>query len=392
MQYNKSIRAKIGNWKVDEDGFLKIKAVILKQGVFDYLEKEFLPESGSNKIIPVFIPASEFTPEVLESGEGKQVIVDNHDWQTVENALDNKMHVGDIAGVLEVKGNKIYCNILVKDAETIDKIKNKNLVEVSAGYSADFIKKPGVYNENPYEYRQENIRFNHILLLPSGEGRCGSDVRVLNKKTDDERKDNKMSMKIRYRVGNSDRTKEFSNEDDARKAEEMAEEIRESKDVDVKNALEKFEEIKKEVETKNAELEEARAEIEAIKQQIEEALSPEAQEALADEILEQREAEEDIVEKEFEEEEREEVRNACKAMNRSARAAFLARKVLNKKGVATEGMSEDALHGSFVALAAAAKAKVANSRNNGVVVGAKAFNASARVSNRDAIKRMFGKK
>lgn len=103
MQYNKSIRAKIGNWKVDEDGFLKIKAVILKQGVFDYLEKEFLPESGSNKIIPVFIPASEFTPEALESGEGKQVIVDNHDWQTVENALDNKMHVGDIAGVLEVR-------------------------------------------------------------------------------------------------------------------------------------------------------------------------------------------------------------------------------------------------------------------------------------------------
>ena len=64
----KSAKVKIGNnFKVDEDGIALVKAVILKEGVFDYLESEFV-EGGKDEIVPVYIPLSEFTPEALKSG------------------------------------------------------------------------------------------------------------------------------------------------------------------------------------------------------------------------------------------------------------------------------------------------------------------------------------
>lgn len=391
MQTVGNVRIKIGNWKIDDDGFMKVRAVILKEGVFDYLESELSDTSDSDRIIKVFIPASAFNAEALTSGEGMHALEGEHDWLTIKDWKSKKV-IGNVAGNLEVKGNKIYCDVILTDADAIEKVKNKDLVEISAGYTCDFIKEAGEYNLTPYEYRQDNIIFNHIVFLPVGQGRCGHDVRVVNKKQE---REEKMSIKIRYRVGNSDRTKEFTNEDDARKAEEMTEEVRESKDIDVKNALEKFEEMKKEVETKNAELEEARKEIEAVKKQIEDALSPEAQEALADEIIEQRKAEDEIIDEEFEKEEKEDVKNACRAMNRAARALFLARKVLNKRGVNADDLSEEHLLGAFTAIAAEAHHKVANKKpqSGGVVIGAKAFNSvSASTSNREAIKRMFGKK
>lgn len=382
-----NIRAKIGNnYRIDDDGFMTIRACILKEGIFDYLEKEF-DKNGTNDIKSVYIPASEFTEKALKTGNGKFVIDGTeHDWRTIDNIDDGKT-VGSISGELSKKGNKIECDILIKDKDTIEKIKNKELIEVSAGYLADFIKEPGNYDGTPYDYRQSNIVFNHILLLPKGEGRCGSDVRVFNKKS--ERKEN-MSIKIRYRVGNVDKTKEFSNEDDARKAEEMVSDVEESKKIDVENAMNQFEEIKKEVEAKNAELDATRKELEEVKNKIDELLSPEAQDALADEVLEQREAEDAIVEEEIDDSEKEEVKNACKAMNRSARVQYLAKKVLNKRGVTADVMTEDQLVGAFMALASEAKAKRAGNKKAGTIVGAKTLNSAIKPFNK--LDRIYGKK
>ena len=143
-----------------------------------------------------------------------------------------------------------------------------------------------------------------------------------------------MSKTLKVKIGNTDKSVEFSNEDDATKAEELVEEVKTSSAKDVENALEEVKKLEEEVKTKNAELEEKKQVIEEFKQKLEEALSPETQEAMAEELAEQKVAEDEVIETEFEsDEEKEEVKNACKALNRKDRILFLAEKVLNKKAV-----------------------------------------------------------
>ena len=381
-----SEKVKIGNnFKVDADGIMLVKAVILKEGVFDYLESEFIEGGSQQKVVPVYIPLNEFTPEALKSGEGRDVIVGDHDWRTVENALKDGNTVGNISGTLELQDGKIVCELLIKDKETIDKILAKELVEISAGYTADFQQEDGSYNGTPYNYRQGNIVFNHVLLLPVGEGRCGSDVRVINKK----KGETKMSKTLRVQIGNIDKTVEFSNEDDAAKAETLVDEVKTSSAKDVENALEELKTLKEEVETKNAELEEKKKLIEEYKEKLEEALSPETQEAMAEELAEQKVAEDEVIEAEFEDEEKEEVKNECKALNRKQRLLHLASKVMNKKGFDCANLSEDRMIGAFQAIALEAHQKVQNKKANEkkFVPGVQAMNKQA--EQKTGVARMF---
>lgn len=385
-----SQRVKIGNnFKIDEDGLMTVKACILKEGVFPYLASEFI-EDGPNEQIPVYIPAAEFTPKALESGQGADVITgEQHEWRTVENSMKDGLTVGSIAGDLYTENGKIFCKLKIEDKKTIDEILAKKLVEISAGYRADFQRQDGIYNGQPYEYRQGNIIFNHVLLLPEGEGRCGPEVRVINKKHKGE---NKMVKTLRVKIGNVDKSVEFSSEDDAAKAEDLVEEVKKTSAVDVENAVEELKSLKEEVETKNAEIEEKEKLIEEYKEKLEEALSPEKQEELAEELAEQKVAEDEVIETEIEDEdEKEEVKNACKAMNRKDRILFLAERVLNKKGFDCEGMSDDRKIGAFQAIALEAHAKVKNKANSKTFVpGAKALNAkTSSTPGNSSVARMF---
>ena len=381
-----SEKVKIGNnFKIDEDGIMLVKAVILKEGVFDYLESEFVEGGSQQKIVPVYIPLNEFTPEALKSGEGRDVIVGDHDWRTVDNALKDGNTVGNISGTLSLQDGKIVCELLIKDKETIDKILAKELVEISAGYTADFQQEDGSYNGTPYNYRQGNIVFNHVLLLPVGEGRCGSDVRVINKK----KGETKMSKTLRVQIGNIDKTVEFSNEDDAAKAETLVEEVKTASAKDVENALEELKTLKEEVETKNAEIEEKTKLVEEYKQKLEEALSPEVQEEMAEELAEQKMAEEEVIDTEFEEDEKEEVKNECKALNRKQRILHLASKVMNKKGFDCANLSEDRMIGAFQAIALEAHQKVQNKKaaEKKFVPGVQAMNKQS--TQKSGVARMF---
>lgn len=368
-------KVKIGNnFNIDEDGIMTVNACILKAGVFPYLESEFI-EGASDQAVPVYIPGEEFTPAALESGEGRDVIIGDHIWRTAENSMHDGHTVGSIAGTLTCEDGKIFCKLRIDDAETVEKVKAKELVEISAGYRADFQQEDGTYEDKPYKYRQGNIVFNHVLLLPVGEGRCGSDVKVINKKKGVKQ----MSKTLRIKIGNVDKSVEFSNEDDAAKAEELVDEVKSTSAVDVENALEEVKALKEEVETKNAELEEKKQIIEEFKNKLEEALSPEKQEELAEELAEQKVAEDEVIEAEIDdEEEKEEVKNACKAMNRKDRIMYLTEMVLNKKGFDCSYMSEDRKIGAFQAIALEAHAKVQNKKNEKAFVpAAKALNAKA---------------
>lgn|SRR5574338_13828 len=69
-------------------------------------------------------------------------------------------------------------DLVINDATTLRRIDAGELVEISMGYDCEVELRSGVYDGQPYDAIQRNIRYNHIGLLPEGAGRAGSAVRL----------------------------------------------------------------------------------------------------------------------------------------------------------------------------------------------------------------------
>lgn len=182
MRY--SNRYKFQNWRIDSDGMLRVTARVLADGVFPYLKAESPDDAKENAegLVGQYIPVKEFTDEALQSLEGKPVIVEDHVWRTPENTTKDGLTVGSVAGTPRVEGGYVVTDLLITDKEAIEKIKSGDLVEISSAYDGDCYSKEGVYKGKPFGAVQTNLRFNHVLLLPEGAGRCGPNVRIVNHK------------------------------------------------------------------------------------------------------------------------------------------------------------------------------------------------------------------
>jgi hypothetical protein len=75
------------------------------------------------------------------------------------------------------EGQYLTAVVQIEDAGTIARIDSGELVELSAGYNVrEHSAEAGSYNGMRYDSVQRGIVYNHIALLPRGEGRAGSDV------------------------------------------------------------------------------------------------------------------------------------------------------------------------------------------------------------------------
>ncbi len=335
--------SKIHNWRIDTDGMLRVTARVLKEGVFPYLPEES-PQGAyvaSNGYVYQYIPASEFTEEALQSLEGKPVIIDSHEWRTAENAAKDGLTVGSVAGTPFVEDGYIVADFIVHDKDTVEAITNGTLVEVSSAYDGDCKVANGSFDNITYSAIQTNLRFNHVLLLPKGAGRCGETVGIVNKKSD---KSEKGTMKVIQRqIGNKRVDYRFSNEEDAEKANEMADDEKCFNAEALNEAMETVKNLKNEVEEKTNALNEALKVVEEQKAEIEKLLSSEMQEELAKEAAAQLESEDaildDAVENEvIEEDTKENIKNSFKNCKSFAERRKLV--VMNAAGFSESDISD----------------------------------------------------
>jgi hypothetical protein len=108
---------------------------------------------------------------VNESGRSVDVLPDNFD-EFVKGVL--------IEPRVERENDRVVGKIKVWDRDVIEKIKSRELRELSQGYRCVVIDTPGVYRGERYDGVQTDIIMNHIALVP--EGRAGSEVAVMNSK------------------------------------------------------------------------------------------------------------------------------------------------------------------------------------------------------------------
>lgn len=171
----------------DTNGWFEVKNNPLsKVGVFDYNGSQLPGSPDPNKMYRVYRPAEELSsPETIES---VKLIpwIDNH---VMLGREEDGLMPAERKGVSGVTGQEasfdpdafdhggLFSNIKVFSSAMADSIE-AGKEELSLGYRCTYDWTPGVFNGQPYDCVQRQIRGNHLALVK--KGRMGPDVAVLD--------------------------------------------------------------------------------------------------------------------------------------------------------------------------------------------------------------------
>lgn len=235
-----------GETEITPEGFIKAKAIVTRCGVFLYKNAdgtvrkelrhpdEVLKEDTmeSIKMIPV---VNGHPPERLVTAENAKRLAIGYTGEFVENDMPY-----------------IIANFMITDKNAIEEILEKKKNELSLGYTVDLIDEKGIYNGEPYDFIQTNIKYNHLAIVD--QARAGPEAKIVLDGQDAEeilKEEAKMAQKKLKRIKLD--TKEYMLEDEAAEyIEKMIEE--KMKLEEAKESLEeKIEELENELDRSHAE-------------------------------------------------------------------------------------------------------------------------------------------
>lgn len=160
----------------DENGYLVIKDnKIAKAGVFEYLGKEISEKLKENEIYKVYRPWAELE-KTAKDFEGMPVKL-GHEWVEPEK---RDLKVGAISGEVRLEEPYLIADIKIYDKDAIEAITGRNIVELSPGYTAKYIAENDEYAGEQYNFKQEDIKYNHLAIVENG--RSGKDVKINDEK------------------------------------------------------------------------------------------------------------------------------------------------------------------------------------------------------------------
>ncbi|WP_186650048.1 DUF2213 domain-containing protein [Fluviispira vulneris] len=154
---------------ITDQGFLRCLVSATRTGVFPYVD-------STGKIRrELRLPEEVFKKESMES-LANIPFTDDHPCEAVtsENAI--KYTRGLTGSRVWQNNDLLETELLAFDSNTINKISNGK-IEVSLGYNADKEFASGIYNGQPYDCIQRNIRYNHLALVPSGRANINDHLR-----------------------------------------------------------------------------------------------------------------------------------------------------------------------------------------------------------------------
>lgn len=156
----------------DENGYLVIKDnKIAKAGVFEYLGREISDSLKDTEVYKVYRPWEELEKSAKDF-EGMPVKF-GHEWVQPEK---RDLKVGAISGEVRLEEPYLIADIKIYDKDAIEEITNKGIVDLSPGYRAHYKQESGEYNGEKYEFKQEDIKYNHLAVVENG--RSGKDVKI----------------------------------------------------------------------------------------------------------------------------------------------------------------------------------------------------------------------
>jgi hypothetical protein len=93
---------------------------------------------------------------------------------SAENA--KRLAIGYTGETITQDGEFVLSNLMITDLASIKDVTERNRRELSLGYTVDLIPEEGSYNDQPYNFRQTNIKYNHLSIVDNA--RAGSEARI----------------------------------------------------------------------------------------------------------------------------------------------------------------------------------------------------------------------
>lgn len=152
-------------------GGLRIPALVTRTGVLEY------HDADGNTWGELRTPEEVFDDASLASLRSAPV-TELHPGTLVTPRTWKSFAIGHAGDDVRRDGEFVAVSVLVQDAAALERVRSKELREVSLGYTCDLDETPGTYEGKSYARIQRGIRYNHVALGPEGWGRAGGDVRL----------------------------------------------------------------------------------------------------------------------------------------------------------------------------------------------------------------------
>lgn len=149
-----------------EEGYLRDCPVVTTCGIFEYKN----PDGSTRRELR--LPENVFAEESLASYKGKPIII-THAAGEVDKDNVNREQIGTILSQGMRDGNNVRAEIVINDTNAM---RRSGLKELSLGYDLELDETPGVFEGQPYDAIQKDIRVNHLALVMNA--RAGGKARL----------------------------------------------------------------------------------------------------------------------------------------------------------------------------------------------------------------------
>lgn len=184
----------VGKFTRTAVGGIVVPARLTRTGILEYRR----PDGTVRRELR--LPDEVFNTESLGTLNGATVTnLDNH--RGLLTAANWKSATLGHASEVRRDGKYVSAELHINDPATVAEVENKRLHDISCGYSCKLDHEAGVWEGQPYDAIQRNIRYNHVAVLPKGKGRAGPDVALRFDSRDAEcveaqQKDNIMTERV----------------------------------------------------------------------------------------------------------------------------------------------------------------------------------------------------
>lgn len=161
--------SKFGRVEKNDKGFLQGDAAVTRTGIFLYAN----PDGTLRRELRH--PDDVFDSKSIESMKMIPITDDHPHQRLVDSQNAKDVAVGHVGENIKIDGKNVIAPIAITHDSGIKSVNNGKR-ELSLGYTADIIDEQGIYDGEPYDARQKNIRYNHLAVVT--RGRAGSQARI----------------------------------------------------------------------------------------------------------------------------------------------------------------------------------------------------------------------
>ena len=175
MQISDSVVMDASGLTRTKDGYLVGDAKVSRAGNVQHYRGSELGLTGSDadKTFGVYRdPDAVFDSASMMSLAGRPV-TRNHPESGVTADNWKELTKGQVGGVIRKDGDHVIAPMAIMDAAAAAEVES-GARSLSAGYTCELIKDEGSVDGVAYQFKQNNIRFNHVAYLPDNNPRAGN--------------------------------------------------------------------------------------------------------------------------------------------------------------------------------------------------------------------------